>query len=185
MDAQKLKAKRAQRRRFRVRKAIYGTPDRPRLSVFRSNLHISAQLIDDLNGVTLAAATSAGKDSGLKHGGNVAAASAVGKKLAEAAKAKGITRAAFDRGQYRFHGRIEALAVAATSAGLVCTSLESIKAKRAEKAPAEEAPAKPGKEKAAKGEGKPKGEAKPKGEGKPKDKDAGAKKDAKPKADEK
>src|SRR5436309_14253645 len=110
MDAQKLKARRAARRRFRVRKALYGTPERPRLSVFRSNLHIYAQLIDDLNGVTLAAATSAGKSSGLKHGGNVPAATEVGKKLAEQARAKGITQAAFDRGHYRFHGRVEALA---------------------------------------------------------------------------
>src|SRR5436309_15540402 len=116
MDAQKLKARRAARRRFRVRKALYGTPERPRLSVSRSNLHISAQLIDDLNGVTVAAATSAGKNSGLKHGGNVAAARVVGQKLAEAAKAKGITSAAFDRGAFRFHGRIAALAVAATEA---------------------------------------------------------------------
>src|SRR5205085_311288 len=129
MNTQKMKSKRAERRRFRVRKAIYGTPQKPRLSVSRSNMHISAQLIDDLNGVTLAAATSAGKTSGLKHGGNVAAAKAVGKKLAEAAKAKGITNAAFDRGAFRFHGRIAALAVAATEAGLVCTDLESMKAK--------------------------------------------------------
>ena len=64
MDAQKLKAKRAQRRRFRVRKAIYGTPQKPRLSVFRSNLHIYAQLIDDLNGVTLAAASRTGSNAG-------------------------------------------------------------------------------------------------------------------------
>ena len=69
MNAQKLKQKRAERRRYRVRKDLYGTPEKPRLSVLRSNLHISAQLIDDLNGVTLAAATSAGKKSGLKHGG--------------------------------------------------------------------------------------------------------------------
>lgn len=174
MDAQKLKAQRAQRRRFRVRKSLYGTPDQPRLSVFRSNLHIYAQLIDDLNGVTIAAATSAGKASGLKHGGNVKAAAAVGKKIAEAAKAKGISKAAFDRGAYRFHGRIEALAVAATEAGLICTDLESIKKKHAAKAPAEAPPekaAKPGK-----GEGKPKGEKG--GEGKPK----GEKKD-KPKAE--
>src|SRR5437868_13063220 len=118
MDAQKLKARRSARRRFRVRKALYGTPQMPRLSVFRSNLHIYAQLIDDLNGVTVAAATSAGKASGLKHGGNVKAAAEVSKKLAAAAKAKGISKAAFDRGQYRFHGRIEALALAATEAGL-------------------------------------------------------------------
>ena len=112
MNTQKLKAKQAERRRYRVRKIIYGTPAKPRLSVSRSNLHISAQLIDDLNGVTLAAATSQGKSSGLKHGGNVKAAAEVGKRLAEAAKAKGITVAAFDRGPFRFHGRIAALAVA-------------------------------------------------------------------------
>ncbi len=161
MNAQKLKLKRSERRRYRVRKAIYGTPTKPRLSVNRSNLHISAQLIDDLNGVTIAAATSQGKASGLKHGGNVKAAAEVGKKLAEAAKAKGITVAAFDRGAFRFHGRIAALAVAATEAGLVCTDLESMKAKLAPKA-ASEAPA------AEKKESKPKGEAKPKGESKPK-----------------
>ena len=86
MNTQKLKAKRAERRRFRVRKSIYGTPQKPRLSVSRSNLHISAQLIDDLNGVTLASATSAGKTAGLKHGANVAAAKVVGQKLAAAAK---------------------------------------------------------------------------------------------------
>ena len=159
MNAQKHKLKRAERRRYRVRKAIYGTPLKPRLSVSRSNLHISAQLIDDLNGVTLAAATSVGKSSGLKHGGNVAAAKAVGTKLAEAAKAKGITVAAFDRGAFRFHGRIAALAVAATEAGLVCTDLDSMKAKLS--APKPEAPAKP--EAKPKGEGKPK-DAKPKGE---------------------
>jgi large subunit ribosomal protein L18 len=161
MNTQKLKAKRAQRRRFRVRKPLFGTPQKPRLSVSRSNLHISAQLIDDLNGVTIASATSAGKSSGLKHGANVAAAKVVGKKLAEAAKAKGISSAAFDRGQFRFHGRIAALAVAATEAGLVCTSLESMKAKQ--KAAAE-APA----EKGEKGKGEKKGGDKPKGEGKPK-----------------
>jgi large subunit ribosomal protein L18 len=162
MDAQKLKAKRSERRRHRVRKALYGTPAMPRLSVFRSSLHIYAQLVDDLNGVTLAAATSAGKTSGLKHGGNRQAAAAVGKSLAEKAKAKGISRAAFDRGPYRFHGRIEALAVAATEAGLVCTNLESLKAKHAAKA----AEAAPEKAKAPKGE-KPKGEGKPKAEKKP------------------
>jgi large subunit ribosomal protein L18 len=165
MQVQKLKSKQAERRRFRVRKAIYGTPEQPRLSVFRSNLHIYAQLIDDLNGVTVAAATSAGKTSGLKHGSNINAAVEVGKKLAEAAKAKGISKAKFDRGQFRFHGRIAALARAATQGGLVCTSLEAPKHKEA---PPAEAPAKgkgEGKPKGEKGEGKPKGE---KGEGKPK-----------------
>jgi large subunit ribosomal protein L18 len=162
MNTQQLKLKRAERRQFRVRKALYGTPQKPRLCVSRSNLHISAQLIDDLNGVTVAAATSSGKKSGLKHGSNIAAARLVGQKLAEAAKAKGITVAAFDRGPYRFHGRIEALAVAATQAGLVCTDLESLKAKHAK------AEAKPeGKPEAKRGEGKPKGEKGEKGEAKP------------------
>jgi large subunit ribosomal protein L18 len=182
MNTQKLKAKQAERRRFRVRKSIYGTPQKPRLSVSRSNLHISAQLIDDLNGVTLAAATSAGKNSGLKHGANVAAAKVVGKKLAEAAKAKGITSAMFDRGQFRFHGRIAALAVAATEAGLVCTSLESMKAKQ--KAAPAEGPAEKGKGEKPKGEGKPKGEAKPKAEGGEKPKGE-AKKDKKPEGEKK
>lgn len=169
MDAQKLKAKRSGRRRFRVRKALYGTPQIPRLSVFRSSLHIYAQLIDDLNGVTIAAATSAGKASGLKHGSNKNAATEVGKKLAEKAKGLGISKAAFDRGQYRFHGRVEALAVAATEAGLVCTDLESLKAKHAAKAPKEAVPEKPAKApKGEKGEGKAKGEGKKdKGEKKP------------------
>lgn len=166
MNAQKLKQRQAERRRNRVRKDIYGTPEKPRLSVHRSNLHISAQLIDDLNGVTLAAATSCGKKSGLKHGANIPAATEVGKRLAEAAKAKGITRASFDRGPFRFHGRLAALARAATDAGLVCTGPEVIKPK-AEAAP--EAPAK-GKGDKPKGDGKPKGEGKPKGDAKPKDK---------------
>jgi large subunit ribosomal protein L18 len=178
MNTQRLKAKRAERRRFRVRKSIYGTPQKPRLSVSRSNLHISAQLIDDLNGVTVVSATSAGKQSGLKHGSNVAAAKAVGKKLAEAAKAKGITQAAFDRGAFRFHGRIAALAVAATEAGLVCTNLEAMKAK--EKAAAQKAAEAP-EGKAEKGKGEKKGGDKPKGEGKPKaeggDKPKGEKKE--------
>ena len=98
--------------------------------MFRSNLHIYAQLIDDLNGVTVAAATSAGKSAGLKHGGNSPAAKAVGKKLAEAAKAKGITKAAFDRGAYRFHGRIAALAVAATESRAGLHEPRVVKAKR-------------------------------------------------------
>ena len=110
---------------------------------------------------------SSGKKAGVKHGANVQAATEVGKKLAEAAKAKGITLAMFDRGQYRFHGRIAALARAATQGGLVCTGLEAPAPKK-EAAP--EAPAK--KEKAAKGEAKPKGEGKPKGEAPKKDKKA-------------
>jgi large subunit ribosomal protein L18 len=161
MDAQKSKVKRAERRRNRVRKPIYGTPARPRLSVFRSNLHIYAQLIDDDAQKTLAAASSNDKDAPVEYGGNVKAAEAVGKKLAEKAVAKGIKAAAFDRGPFRFHGRIAALAVAATEAGLVCTDLESMKAKMAPKEKAEAAPAEK-KEAKPKGEGKKEG--KPKGE---------------------
>jgi large subunit ribosomal protein L18 len=118
MDAQKLKHKRQVRRSHRVRSKIQGTAARPRLSVFRSSKHIYAQLIDDLNGVTLAAAGTTGKAAAIKYGGNVSAAKVVGQKLAEAAKAKGITQAAFDRGHYRYHGRVKALADAAREGGL-------------------------------------------------------------------
>jgi len=116
MDAQKLKHHRQQRRAHRVRNKVRGTPERPRLSVFRSSKHIYAQLIDDMTGATLAAASTAGKDG--KYGGNVKAATEVGAKLAEAAKAKGIQQAAFDRGHYRYHGRVKALADAARKGGL-------------------------------------------------------------------
>ena len=145
MDANKLKAIQGQRRKYRVRKAIRGTASKPRLSVFRSNLHIYAQLIDDENMITLASASTGDKGDKATKGGNVAAATLVGKKLAEKAKAKGISQAAFDRGNYRFHGRVKALARAATEAGLVCTGLTD-----AVKAPKEAAPvAAPKKEKKA------------------------------------
>jgi large subunit ribosomal protein L18 len=123
MDAQKHKAKQALRRKYRVRRKTRGTANKPRLSVFRSNLHIYAQLIDDDQQITLAAASSVEKAANLQYGGNVAAAMTVGKLLAEKAKAKGITVATFDRGSYRFHGRVKALARAATEAGLICTGL--------------------------------------------------------------
>jgi large subunit ribosomal protein L18 len=119
MDRQKEKHQRQLRRSRHVRQRIVGTTERPRLSVFRSSKHIYAQLIDDLQGVTLAAASSktetAGKDA---YGGNIKAAQEVGTRLAEAAKQKGIAKAAFDRGHYRYHGRIKALADAARKAGL-------------------------------------------------------------------
>jgi large subunit ribosomal protein L18 len=123
MDAQKLKVKRSVRRKNRVRRTIRGTATKPRLSVFRSNFHIYAQLIDDDAQVTLAAASTLDKGGKVEKGGNVKAATVVGKALAEKAKAKGITEAAFDRGNFRFHGRVKALARAATEAGLKCTSL--------------------------------------------------------------
>src|SRR5437667_3670981 len=118
MDHQKAKRKRQLRRRHHVRRGIQGTTERPRLTVFRSSKHIYAQLVDDLNGITLAAASSAAKDAQPAYGGNVKAAVAVGKKLAEAAKTKGISKAAFDRGHYRYHGRVKALADAARAGGL-------------------------------------------------------------------
>ena len=109
-----------QRRAFRVRKRVRGTPDRPRLSVMRSHKHISVQLIDDLADKTLAAASSQDKKlSGkLKTGGNQDAAQAVGKAIAERAIAAGVKAVCFDRGPYRYHGRVAALANAAREAGL-------------------------------------------------------------------
>lgn len=120
MDHQKAKKRRQLRRRRHVRRGITGTSERPRLSVFRSSKHIYAQLIDDLKGVTLAAASSKTADVAkeVAYGGNIKAAKAVGKQLAEAAKSKGIAKAAFDRGHYRYHGRVKALADAAREGGL-------------------------------------------------------------------
>jgi large subunit ribosomal protein L18 len=120
MDHQKEKHARQLRRRRHVRRSIVGTSERPRLSVFRSSKHIYAQLIDDHTGVTLAAASSCGKGAAAQapYGGNVKAAAVVGRLLAEAAKGKGITKAAFDRGHYRYHGRVKALADAAREGGL-------------------------------------------------------------------
>ncbi len=120
MDHQKAKHKQQLRRRRHVRRNIVGTSERPRLSVFRSSKHIYAQLIDDTKGVTLAAASSAtkGVKAAATYGGNVKAAAAVGKQLAESAKSKGIQKAAFDRGHYRYHGRVKALADAARAGGL-------------------------------------------------------------------
>ena len=121
MNSQKLKGKQRLRRRMHVRSHITGTAQRPRLTVCRSSKHIYAQLIDDINGRTLASASSAVKKAEKAqagYGGNVKAAKAVGLKLAEAAKAAGITKAAFDRGHYRYHGRVKALADAAREGGL-------------------------------------------------------------------
>ena len=119
MDHQRSKLHQQQRRRFRVRAGIKGTGERPRLSVFRSSKHIYAQLIDDFKGTTVATASSLDEAlSSVKYGGNIKAAQAVGKRLAEVAKEKGISKAAFDRGHYRYHGRVKALADAAREGGL-------------------------------------------------------------------
>src|ERR1700733_7397398 len=106
------------RRHARVRKRITGTPDRPRLSVFRSARHIRAQIVDDTTGRTLAAASTEEKPFKGSSGGNVASAAAVGKAVAERAKAAGVTAVVFDRGGFRYHGRVAALADAARKEGL-------------------------------------------------------------------
>ena len=102
----------------RIRKSLRGTPERPRLAIYRSIAHIYAQIVDDRKGVTLAAASSNEKGTGKASGGNVAGAKEIGRKIAERAKEKGITRVVFDRGGYLYHGRVKALADAAREAGL-------------------------------------------------------------------
>lgn len=110
------KAQRAKRHK-RVRSKVSGTPERPRLCVFRSEKHIYAQIIDDVNGTTLVAASTVEKDfEGL--GSNKTAARTVGKTIAERAKAKGIDTVVFDRGGYVYHGRVQELAEGAREGGL-------------------------------------------------------------------
>ena len=110
------KAQRAKRHK-RVRGKVSGTPERPRLCVFRSEKHIYAQIIDDVNGNTLVSASSVEKDfEGL--GSNKTAARTIGKTVAERAKAKGIDTVVFDRGGYIYHGRVSELAAGAREAGL-------------------------------------------------------------------
>jgi len=119
-DKNQVKTVRLERRKYHVRKSVFGTPERPRLSVYRSSKHIYAQLIDDMAGRTLACAASTIKQvrGELKNGGNVAAAQAVGKAIAERGKAAGIVAVAFDRGGRMYHGRVKAVADAARKAGL-------------------------------------------------------------------
>lgn len=105
------------KRHKRVRSKISGTPEIPRLNVFRSESNIYAQIIDDVSGKTLASASSLDKTIE-GYGGNAAAATAVGKLLAERAKAKGIENVVFDRGGYLYHGRVQALAEGAREGGL-------------------------------------------------------------------
>ena len=106
------------RRHFRIRKKVSGTPERPRLVVTRSSRHIVAQLVDDLKGHTLAAATSLEADVRAVDGDKKAHAAKVGQLLADRAKAAGVSKAVFDRGGNVYHGRIAALADAAREAGL-------------------------------------------------------------------
>lgn len=105
-----------QKRHARVRNKISGTPECPRLNVFRSSSHIYAQIIDDVNKVTLVSASSL--DMKLENGGNIDAASKVGAEVAKRAVAKNIEKVVFDRGGYIYHGRVKALADAAREAGL-------------------------------------------------------------------
>ena len=101
----------------RIRNKLAGSSERPRLAIFRSVAHIYAQVIDDSRGTTLVSASSVDK-AGKTNGGNVAAAKAIGKLVAERAKEKGIKSVVFDRGGYPYHGRVKALADAAREAGL-------------------------------------------------------------------
>ena len=105
-------------RHKRVRNNIYGTSSIPRLNVFRSNMHIYAQIIDDDKGETLVSASSIDKKLKLKNGSNVEAAKQVGELIAKRALAKNIEKVVFDRGGYLYHGRVKALAEAARAAGL-------------------------------------------------------------------
>jgi large subunit ribosomal protein L18 len=107
-----------QRRHRRVRKHVAGTAERPRLAVFRSNKHISAQVIDDDSGRTLAAASTTEADLRTGGTGNKEAAAKVGKLVGERAKAAGVNRVVFDRGGFMYHGRVAAVADAAREAGL-------------------------------------------------------------------
>lgn len=110
------KSERRQRIQYRIRKIVSGTASQPRLSVFRSNKEIYAQIIDDVNGITLAAASS--REGSITKGTNIETAAAVGKLVAERALQAGISTISFDRGGYLYHGRVKSLAEGAREAGL-------------------------------------------------------------------
>ena len=120
MSQREVVAARRLRRQRRVRKRLFGTAERPRLAVFRSSKHIYAQVINDAEGKTLAAAGSVEPQlkQQLPYGGNKAAAALIGRTVAERAKQAGIDKVCFDRRSYKYHGRVQALADAAREAGL-------------------------------------------------------------------
>jgi len=120
MDHSRAISRQRKRRRFRVRKRLRGTAERPRLSVTRSHKNISVQVIDDESGKTLASASTLDKaiSGQVKFGGNVDAATTIGKAIAERASAAGVKSVCFDRGAYKYHGRVAALASAAREGGL-------------------------------------------------------------------
>lgn len=117
MPTQKIEQKK--KRQFRIRKKVTGTAERPRLCVFRSLNHVYAQIIDDTKGHTIASASTKDKETQVSgHRGNVAAAKAVGLMVGKRALEKGVKQVVFDRGGYKYHGRVKALADAAREAGL-------------------------------------------------------------------
>jgi large subunit ribosomal protein L18 len=120
MDHARTIRRQRMRRRFRVRRSIRGTAERPRLAVFRTHKHIYAQIIDDAAGRTLVAASTMDKQlrDAVAFGGNKQAAEVIGKAVAERARAAGISKVCFDRGAFRYHGRVATLADAARAAGL-------------------------------------------------------------------
>ena len=120
MDKARYLGGQRQRRTYRVRKRIRGSSERPRLTVFRSHKNLACQIIDDTDGKTLVSAGTQDAElrAQFKYGGNKKAAEAIGKVIAERAIAKGIKAVAFDRGHYKYHGRVAALADAARAAGL-------------------------------------------------------------------
>jgi large subunit ribosomal protein L18 len=118
MKAHKLKQKRMRRRAYSTRNRIRQNSDRPRLSVHRTSRHISAQIIDDSQQRTLVQATTVGKANQVEGANNMEGAKVIGRKIAELALEKGIKQVAFDRGTFRYHGRVKALADAAREAGL-------------------------------------------------------------------
>ncbi|MBO5597201.1 MULTISPECIES: 50S ribosomal protein L18 [unclassified Oribacterium] len=118
MVSKRNKAELRQKKHQRLRNRLSGTPERPRLSVFRSDKHMYAQVIDDVAGNTLCAASTLDKDAKLEITNNIEAAQYVGKAIAEKAMAKGIKTVVFDRGGFLYHGKVQALADAAREAGL-------------------------------------------------------------------
>jgi len=118
MSGQHNQYERRQIRRKRIRRRIQGDATRPRLSVFRSAHHIYAQIVDDARGVTLVSASSRDANLTAEGAGKTGLSTAVGKRLAEQAKAQGVTKVAFDRGGYLYHGRVKALADGARAGGL-------------------------------------------------------------------
>lgn len=118
MDRQKAKQTRRTRRRTGIRKRVSGTGTVPRLCIYRSLRHVYVQVVNDLDGTTLCAASTMDKGFSGDATGNAEAAKAVGKLIAERAKAKGVEKVVFDRGGFRYHGRVQALADAAREGGL-------------------------------------------------------------------